>query len=289
LVAPESVAGADVVFMGVPYDSGTTYLPGARMGPYALRRVSGYVGPHHGGRGCAPFEKLSCLDGGNIPAPPFDAAQMRELVQAGVGATVAAGARPFVVGGDHSITLPVLRALKAEHGPIALVHVDAHFDTSDDSTWGEAFHHGTPIRHALTEGLIAPGGLFQVGLRGPWKDAAEPDVSRAHDARMFPMDDVERRGIPEICAEIVAAAGDRPLYLSFDIDAVDPAYAPGTGTAVPGGLSSREALALVRGLAGVNLVGMDLVELAPAYDHADITTLLSAYLMFEGAALLTCL
>jgi agmatinase len=286
--APADLRGADAVLLGVPYDGGTTYLPGARLGPYALRRVSGTLGPHHPQRGLAPFGRLRCLDGGNIPAPPSGSTHMRELVQGVVGTLVGAGARPFVVGGDHSITLPILRAVAAARGPLALVHVDAHFDTSDERTWGEAYHHGTPIRHALQEGLVAPGTLFQIGLRGPWKDEHEPDLSRAHDARLFSMDDIDRRGIADICGEVLETIGPRPTYLTFDIDAVDPAFAPGTGTPVPGGLTSREALALVRGLAGVDLVGMDLVEVAPAYDHADVTALLASHLLFEGIALLAC-
>jgi agmatinase len=282
---PASLRDADVALLGVPWDGGTTYLPGARLGPYAVRRVSGTLGPHHPQRNLAPFQRLRCFDAGNVPVPPFAAARMRELVEGLVATVVDAGARPFVVGGDHSITLPILRAVARVRGPVALVHVDAHFDTSDESGWGDAYHHGTPIRHALREGLVRPGGLFQIGLRGPWKDADEPEFSRIHQARLFPIEEVERRGALAIARAVVEATAGAPTYLSFDIDAVDPAFAPGTGTAVPGGLTSREAITLIRGLHGIDLVGMDLVEVAPAYDHADLTAALAAHLLFEGVAL----
>jgi agmatinase len=190
-----------------------------------------------------------------------------------------------VVGGDHSVALPALRALARRHGPLTVVHVDAHLDTSGPETWGEAFHHGTPFRHALEEGLVAEGQLHQVGIRGPRGGARDGDLGARHGARVHGADDVAARGVARVAAEIRAAAGEGPVYVSFDVDAVDPAFAPGTGTPVPGGLSSREALQLLRALAGVRLVGMDVVEVCPPLDHADVTSHLAAYLLFEGLAL----
>lgn len=278
-------AGADAVLLGVPYDGGVTYQPGARLAPYHLRRTSALLQTFHPVHRLDVFRTLRVLDGGNVVFPPFDAAAVRGRVQADVAAIVSAGATPFVVGGDHSVALPALRAVAAAHGPLSVVHVDAHLDTSGPEVWGEPFHHGAPLRHALTEGLIAPGQLFQVGLRASWGHPEEGALAAAHGARGYGMPEVEARGIGEVAREIRAQAGDRPLYLTFDVDGVDPAHAPGTGTPVPGRLTAREALQLLRGLAGVRLVGMDLVEVSPALDHADLTCHLGAWLLYEGLAL----
>ncbi len=224
-------------------------------------------------------------DGGNIVFPPFQPAAVRERIEADALTIQRAGAAPFLVGGDHSIALPALRAAARVHGPVAVIHVDAHLDTSSAATWGEPFHHGTPFRHAIEEGLILPGQLHQVGLRGPWSGPEDGLISAEHGACVTTADDVAATGAAAVASMIRELVGDRPAYLSFDVDAVDPAFAPGTGTPVPGGLSSREALRLVRGLAGVRLVGMDLVEVCPALDHADLTAHLAAHLLFEGLGL----
>jgi agmatinase len=180
----------------------------------------------------------------------------------------------------------VLRALAARHGPLAVLHVDAHLDTSGPEVWGSAHHHGTPFRHALQEGLIAPGRLVQVGLRATWGKLTDPDFASQRDARQIPMEEIEHRGMTAVAREAREHLGAGPVYVSFDVDAVDPAFAPGTGTPVPGGMTSREALQLLRALRGVKLVGMDLVEVCPALDHADLTCHLGAQLIFEGLALL---
>jgi agmatinase len=278
-------AGARAVLLGVPFDGGTTYRPGARLAPFDVRRVSALVQGFHPGHSVRPFDELGAVDGGNVVFPPFDPAAMRGAVQAAVAAVLEAGAVPFLVGGDHSIALPALRAVAARHGPLAVVHVDAHLDTSGPETWAEPFHHGTPFRHVLDEGLVAEGELHQVGIRGPWGSADDAEPGRRRRARVYSMDEVSSRGVGAVAAEIRRAVGDRPTYLSFDVDAVDPAFAPGTGTPVPGGLTSREALELVRALAGTRLAGMDVVEVCPALDHADVTSHLAAHLLFEGLAL----
>ena len=279
---PTRFAGARAVLLGVPWDSGTTYLPGARVAPYHVRRVSAFVSSFHPKHRLDVFEHVPALDGGNVPTSPFNPGLMREAVEGEAKAVCAAGAVPFVVGGDHSITTPLLRAVHAIHGPVCVVHVDAHFDTSGAELWGDDFHHGTPIRHALADGQISPGGLFQVGLRGGWKDSEEASMSVAHDARIYPATVFERRTADSIADEIKTAIGDRPVYLTVDVDGVDPAYCPGTGTPVPGGLSSRELLCLLDGLAGVKIVGMDLVEVSPPHDHADLTSMLAAHALFAG-------
>jgi agmatinase len=277
--------GIGAVLLGVPFDGGTTYRPGARLAPFEVRRVSALVQGWHPGHGVAVFDALPAVDGGNVAFPPFDAAAMRGAVQGAVAGVLEAGAVPFLVGGDHSIALPAIRAVAARHGPIAVVHVDAHLDTSGPETWGEAFHHGTPFRHVLDEALVADGQLHQVGIRGPWGSARDGDPGKARGAHVYGVDEVSARGVADVAEVIRESVGDRPVYLSFDVDAVDPAFAPGTGTPVPGGLTSREALQLVRELRGVRLAGMDVVEVCPALDHADVTCHLAAHLLFEGLAL----
>ena len=286
LAAPDAYAGADAILLGVPYDGGTTYQPGARLAPYHVRRVSALVQGHHPAHRTDVFTRLRVRDGGNVVFPPFDAAAVRAAVQAEVARVVAAGAAPFLVGGDHSIALPALRAVAAVHGPLAVVHVDAHLDTSTAEVWGDAWHHGTPLRHAIEEGLIAPGALVQVGVRGPWGAADDGQLVARFGGTTISADELGERGVADVAARARQIVGARPTYLTFDIDGVDPAFAPGTGTPVPGGLSAREALQLVRGLGGVNLVGMDLVEVCPPLDFSDLTSHLAAHLLYEGIALL---
>ncbi|HVO29307.1 MAG TPA: agmatinase [bacterium] len=281
----EAYAGADAVLLGVPYDGGTTYQPGARLGPYHLRRVSALVGGWHPAHEVQVFEKIRAFDGGNVPVPPFDAALMRDLVEREVSNVLAAGAVPLIAGGDHSVTLPVLRAMAKKHGPVALVHVDAHFDASGPEVWGEAWHHGTFLRHAIEEGLVERGQLHQVGMR-VYKDRGERKVVDEHRARVHPIEEVESRGIAAIGAEIRAGVGTRPVYVTIDVDGIDPSFAPGTGTPVPGGLSARETITLLRTLAGARIAGFDVMEVAPPLDHADLTVNLGAHLLFEALALL---
>jgi agmatinase len=276
----------DAVILGVPHDGGTTYQPGARLAPYHVRRVSALVESYHPGQGVDVFSRVRACDGGNVVFPPFDRGAMREAVQHELAAIASSGAVPFTVGGDHSISLPALRAIAKVHGPVALIHVDAHLDTSTAETWGDDLHHGTPIRHAIAEGLIAPRQLHQIGLRGPWKDHASGDLATAHGGVRITADDVGEIGVTDLVADLHARIGDRPVYVSFDVDAIDPAFAPGTGTPVPGGMTSREALRLVRELGGCRLVGFDVVEVSPALDHADLTCHLAAHLLYEGLAVL---
>lgn len=268
--------------LGVPHDGGTTYAPGARFAPYHVRRVSALVQGHHAGHGVDVFSALRCVDAGNVVFPPFD----RAAVEAEVAAWAAVGAAPVTIGGDHSISYPILRALARRHGPLAIVHVDAHLDVSGPDAWGDAYHHGTPLRHAITEGLVADGQLYQLGVRGPRGGADDDALVRAHGHTTWSADDVAERGARAVTAELRARIGARPVYVTIDVDAIDPAYAPGTGTPVPGGLSAREALALVRGLAGLAICGGDVVEVCPALDHADVTAHLAAHLAWELLAAL---
>ena len=270
----------------MPHDAGTTYVPGARFAPYHVRRVSALVQGYHPVHGRDAFAELRCVDAGNTVFPPFDREAMRAAVDAEISRLAAAGAAPVVVGGDHSITLPILRALARWHGPLAIVHLDAHLDVSGPEVWGDAFHHGTPIKHAIDEGLIAPARLFQIGIRGPRGGADDDAVIRAHGHTVISADDVAARGAAGVCSELRERIGRHPVYVTCDIDAIDPAFAPGTGTPVPGGLTSREALGLIRGLAGVAVCGGDLVEYCPPLDHADITAHLAAHLVWEIVSLI---
>jgi agmatinase len=279
-------AGLDAVVIGVPFDAATTYRPGARFAPYEIRRVSALVQTFHPSHKVDVFSTLRVADGGNVAFPPFAPPIVRDVIENEIAAILTAGAVPFAVGGDHSIALPAMRAVAKKHGPLAVVHVDAHLDTSDAEVWGDAFHHGTPLRHAIEEGLVAPGQLHQVGIRATWGYAEEGALAAGHGAALYDPDAIDARGIASVAAEIARAVGERPTYITFDIDGVDPAFAPGTGTPVPGGLTSREAIALLRGLAGVDVVGMDLVEVCPPFDHADVTSYLAAHLLFEGLGLL---
>jgi agmatinase len=278
--------GLDAVVLGVPWDGGTTYAPGARMAPWEVRRVSALVQTFHPVHHVDVFRSLRVADGGNAPIPPFHAALGRQVIEEEVSAIVQAGAVPFLVGGDHSISYPAMRAVAKKHGPLAVVHLDAHLDTSGPEVWGDAFHHGTPIRNAIGENLIARGALHQIGIRATWGHPEDGAIAAAHDARLWDMGTIEDLGAREVAGLIRDSIGERPTYITLDVDGIDPAYAPGTGTPVPGGLSSREALRLVRELAGVNVVGFDVVEVCPARDVGDVTSALAAQLLYEGLALL---
>jgi agmatinase len=273
-----------VALLGVPHDGGATYQPGARLGPYHVRRVSALVQGHHPEHALDVFRRLRCVDGGNVVFPPFDRAAMRAAVEAEVARLAAAGTTPVAIGGDHSITLPVLRALAGRHGPLAVVHFDAHLDTRGPEAWGDEFHHGTPLRHAIEEGLIEDGQLYQLGVRGPRGSADDDALVRRRGHTLIGAEQIGERGPRRVASELRERIGARPVYVTFDLDAIDPSFAPGTGTPVPGGLSAREALALVRGLAGLDVRGADLVEYCPPLDHADITAHLSAHLIWEVLA-----
>jgi agmatinase len=276
----------DAMVLGVPHDGGTTYQPGARFAPYHVRRTSALVQSYHPTHRVDVFQRVRAVDAGNVVFPPFSRPAMRDAVFEMIGDITAAHAVPFVVGGDHSITAPILRAMAAAHGPVAVLHIDAHLDTSGPETWGDDHHHGTPIRHALAERWIAPGALASIGIRGAWAGEDDAGIARRYDALIASPDDVAQRGVQKLVAELVERFAGKPLYITIDVDGLDPAYAPGTGTPVPGGLTTREVLGIVRGLAGMKLVGMDVVEIAPALDHADLTCHLGAHLLFEGLALL---
>jgi agmatinase len=272
--------GLDVAIVGVPFDGGTSYRPGARLGPREIRAQSSLIRSYSYFQKVAPFDRLNIADVGDIDAPPVSIEKCYEAVEAGISAIAGAGATPLVIGGDHSITLPVLRALAKQHGPLGLVQFDAHIDTWDEYFGGKYFH-GTPFRRAIEEGIVDGRRFIQVGIRGPMYGEDDFDFHREHGITMIDIDQVKDRGIPSVVAEVRRVVTGA-AYMTFDIDSVDPAFAPGTGTPEVGGLTSHEAQRVVRGLAGLTLVGGDIVEVAPSFDGpGQITALLAANLAFE--------
>jgi agmatinase len=273
-------SGLDVAIVGVPFDGGTSYRPGARLGPREIRAQSSLIRPYNYFQKVSPFDRLNVADVGDIDAPPVSIEKCYDAVERGIETIAQAGARPIVVGGDHSISLPVLRALARRHGPLALVQFDAHIDTWDEYFGGKYFH-GTPFRRAIEERLVDPRRFIQVGIRGPMYGEDDFAFHREHGITMIDIDQVRARGVAWTVAQIRGTATG-PAYMTFDIDAVDPAFAPGTGTPEIGGLTSHEAQQLLRGLAGLTLVGGDIVEVAPPFDGpGQITALLAANIMFE--------
>jgi agmatinase len=272
--------GLDVAIVGVPYDGGTSYRSGSRYGPREIRNQSSLIRPYNYFQKVAPFDTLNVADVGDVDAPPVSIEKAYEAIEARIGAIAGAGARPIVIGGDHSISLPVLRALAKRHGPLALVQFDAHIDTWDEYFGGKYFH-GTPFRRAIEEGVVDPKRFIQVGIRGPMYGEDDFDFHREHGITMIDIDQVKERGIVWTVEQIRRIATGA-AYMTFDIDGVDPAFAPGTGTPEVGGLTSHEAQRLVRGLAGLSLAGGDIVEVSPLYDGpGQITAVLASNLMFE--------
>ncbi|MBK7219220.1 MAG: agmatinase [Candidatus Promineofilum sp.] len=276
------LSGADVAIVGVPFDSGaTSFRGGTRFGPRKIREASLALWGHHYIHGVAPAEALNIVDYGDVAVEMAYIEKTMSSITAEVGAALAAGPMVVALGGDHSISLPLLRAQAANarnagHGPLALVHFDAHTDVEPGD-----YEHGTVFRHAVEEGLIDPAAFIQVGIRGSLYFPDDLNVARRLGIRVLTIDDCFEMGIPAVIAAIRETVGDRRTYVTLDIDAADPAFAPGTGTPEPGGFSSYQMLQLMRGLKGLNLVGMDIVEVSPPYDHADVTAILAANLVFE--------
>lgn len=271
-----TLTGADVVVSGLPFDSATSNRPGARFGPRAIRAASTQLAellayPW----GFDPFETLAVIDWGDCYIDYGYSSEVMEAIAAHADSILASGARMLTFGGDHFVTYPLLKAHAKRHGPMALIHFDAHPDTWPDD--GRRLDHGTMFTRAVDEGLVDVNHSVQVGIR----TCSEPIGFTVLDAAW-----VHSNGPAQAVAEIHRAVGSSPAYITFDIDCLDPAYAPGTGTPVVGGLSSSQALAILRGLGDLNLIGMDLVEVAPAYDHAEITALAAATLAHDFLCLL---
>ncbi|WP_410588946.1 agmatinase [Amycolatopsis sp. lyj-23] len=282
----DQVERADVAVVGVPFDSGVSYRPGARFGPAAVREASRLLRPYHPELDVSPFDERQVVDAGDIAINPFNIGEAIETLQQEAEALQADGTRLVTVGGDHTIALPLLRAVAKKHGPVALLHFDAHLDTWD-TYFGEPYTHGTPFRRASEEGILDTSALSHVGTRGPLYGKRDLEEDRRLGFGIVTSGDVLRRGVAETVDALRQRIGDRPLYVSVDIDVLDPAHAPGTGTPEAGGLTSRELLEILRGLRDLNLVGADVVELAPAYDHAEITAIAASHVAYDLVSLLT--
>ena len=280
----------DVAILGVPYDGGTTFRPGARFAPRAVREASVLNRNYNPNLGVGVYDRLNVVDAGDVGVNPINIQKTMEAIEKRLGEIHQAGARAICVGGDHSILLPELRAAHRQFGsadkPITLIHFDAHTDTGDEA-WGEKYHHGTPIRRAIEEGLLKGENIFQIGVRGPLTSPAQDDYITEQKINVLDIDSFHDRAKRDLFFEkIHQTAGADPCYLTFDVDGVDPAFAPGTGTPVVGGLTSLEAIQSVRKLKGLNFIGADIVEISPPYDHADLTALLGAALLFEFLSLM---
>ena len=282
----QDLGNADAAIVGAPFDTGASFRAGARFGPEAIRSVSHLLRPYNPSQGVSIFEHLSVIDYGDVPVVPGFIRESYEKITEGLEEIHRAGVVPIVLGGDHSIALPELRAAAAVHGPLALVQFDSHADTWD-TYFGQKFNHGTPFRRAVEEGLLDPQHSIQVGMRGSLYEAGDLDASRKLGFDVVPTDEVREIGVPAVVERIRERVGDAKAYVSFDVDFVDPAYAPGTGTPEVGGYTSREAQEFARGLSGLEVVGYDVVEVYPQYDGpGQVTALLAANVAYEFLGLI---
>jgi agmatinase len=276
----------DIAVLGAPFDNGTSYRPGARFGPIAVRTASRNIRPaYHPDLGVAPLQQVQVVDAGDVPVNPFQLTVAIDQIRDHARDLLANRSRLVTIGGDHTVALPLLRAVHELHGAVALVHFDAHLDTWN-TYFGSPVTHGTVFRRAFEEGLLIEDRSVHVGIRGPVYDELDLRDDAKFGFHIVRAGDIDRMGLEEVVATVRRRVGDAPVYLSVDIDVLDPAFAPGTGTPEMGGMSSRELLRLLRGLEGVALVGGDVVEVAPAYDHAEITSLAAATVVYDIVTLM---
>jgi guanidinobutyrase / D-arginase len=276
----ESIGRAEVAIVGVPFDSGVVYRPGARFGPAAIRAGSRMLRPFNAWTGAEPFAR-QVVDAGDVACTPFGIEQAIREIEDTAKATGERASHILALGGDHTVALPLLRAAAVKFGALALVHFDAHLDTWNTYFGGARYTHGTPFRRAAEEGLLDLQRSIHIGTRGPQFSAEDLRSDSELGFRLIDGRAIDDRGAPAIAAEIREVVGQAQVYLSFDIDLLDPAFAPATGTPEAGGWSSREAIAVLRGLAGIQLAGADVVEVAPAYDHAEVTAIAAANIAYE--------
>lgn len=270
----------DAAVIGVPFDIGTSNRPGARFGPRGIRSESVLLRPYNMATRAAPFDSLRIDDLGDVATNPYNVADSMERIRAFYAPLLDAGLTTVSMGGDHTIVLPILRAMAHQHGPVGLVHVDAHTDIND-SMFGERIAHGTPFRRAVEEGLLDCARVAQIGVRGTGYQADDFDWSRQQGFRVVQVEECWHRSLEPLMAEVRAQLGTGPVYLSFDIDGLDPSFAPGTGTPEIGGLTIWQGIEIIRGCRGLNLVGCDVVEVAPIYDVSGTTSLVAANLLYE--------
>ena len=285
LPGSQDLENADAAIVGAPFDTGATFRAGARFGPEGIRSASALLRRYNPSLDVPIFDHLSVIDYGDVPVVPGYLDESYRRIEEGLRPVYDAGVTPIVLGGDHSIALPELRAAAAVHGPLALVQFDSHPDTWD-AYFGQHHTHGTPFRRAVEEGLLDPSRSIQVGMRGSIYNKDDWDDAREMGFDLVPTDEVRQIGIPDVIDRICERVGDASTYVSFDVDFVDPAFAPGTGTPEIGGFTSREAQEFVRGLAGLKIVGCDVVEVYPPYDPAQITALLAANIAHDLLSLI---
>ena len=281
------VSDYDIAILGIPFDGGTSYRPGARFGPLGVRQAARALRPgYHVELGVAPLEEVQIVDAGDVAVTPYDIAEACTQIQDRVREIIGDRNRRIVsIGGDHTIALPLLRAAAQKHGPVALVHFDAHLDTWD-TYFGAEYTHGTPFRRAVEEGILDTEALSHVGTRGPLYGKKDLEDDRRFGFGIVTSSDIYYQGVREVVDKLRQRLGNRPVYVSIDIDVLDPAHAPGTGTPEAGGMTSRELLEILRGFRGLNLIGADVVEVAPAYDHAEITSVAAAHVAYDLVSLL---
>lgn len=280
LPSANDLTGLDVAVLGIPLDIGTSWRSGTRMGPKQVRAESAMIRPYNLGSGAAPFDSLQVADIGDLAINTFSLADSLKIIEHSYDAVLAADTKPMGIGGDHSIALPILRAMHRKHGPVALIHVDAHADVNDEM-FGEKETHGTFLRRAYEEGLVQADKVYQIGIRGSGYAAEDFAEAAGWGFQQFPAEELWGRGLSNLGAEIRRDIGDRPVYITYDIDSLDPAFAPGTGTPEIAGLTTPQALELIRAFKGLNVVGCDLVEVSPPYDPSGNTALTGANILFE--------
>ncbi|MBM7369404.1 agmatinase [Gordonia hydrophobica] len=282
---PVGARAGGIAVLGMPFDAGTSYRPGARFGPGHIRASSRLLRPFHPALAVAPFEAKQVVDAGDLALNPFDIEEALASIETGVAALRSEGLRVVSLGGDHTVALPVLRAISDEVGPVAVVHFDAHLDTWD-TYFGAPYTHGTPFRRASEEGLLDLHRCVHIGTRGPLYSAHDLHDDAVLGFQVVTADAYEIRGVAGVVETVRRRLGDAPVYVSVDVDVLDPAFAPGTGTPEAGGLTSRELLGTLRALADRDLLGADVVEVSPAYDHAEITGIAAAHIVYELLAVM---
>ena len=281
----DEVAKADIAVVGIPFDAGTSFRPGARFGPAHIRESSRLLRPYNPAQDAFPFALAQVVDAGDIAVNPFNIPEAMEQITAGVDELLDQDIRLVTLGGDHTIAYPILKSLHKKHGPVTVIHFDAHLDTWD-TYFGAPLTHGTPFRRASEEGLIDLESCLHVGIRGPLYDKSDLLDDTKLGFQVITSIDMDKLGMDAIVELVRKRVGNKPVYVSIDVDVLDPAFAPGTGTPEMGGFSSRELLALVRSLDAVNVIGADIVEVAPQYDHAQITGIAASHLAYELITLL---
>lgn len=276
----DQVERVDIAVLGVPFDAGVSFRSGARFGPNHVREASRLLRPYNPAWDASPFELVQVADAGDLAVNPFNIDEAIATIEQAADDFAGRGTRLVTIGGDHTIALPLLRSVAKQHGPVALLHFDAHLDTWD-TYFGAEYTHGTPFRRAFEEGILDTAALAHVGTRGPLYGRKDLDDDRSFGFGIVTSADIFRNGVDHTIDGLRQRIGDRPLYISVDIDVLDPAHAPGTGTPEAGGMTSRELLEIIRGLRGLNIVGADVVEVAPPYDHADLTGVAASHVAYD--------